>query len=301
MVEKLSHLIDFHLGELKSSDQNWCLELSNVAGRGVFAAKDIKAGEEIFREYPLLIGPTARKPTVLNTCTICYKLLELDSFICKKGCGLPICDSCSESKQHIQECSLFRSWKPVNQEKAEPGVIRMLTVARGLFLNKYQKELLYELQANVEKADLNEISNVAKHFENFPQDRSILDYFHRIVSVLNTNAFESLSKSEDHDILLRGLYPLSGIMNHECTPNTCHYFEKDGLIIVKATVDIKDRTEITNTYTKLMWSNMMRQFFLRMTKNFQCDCTRCKDPTVRIYIFRIPQWTLFLQIFSIYF
>uniref|UniRef100_T1GCM9 SET domain-containing protein n=1 Tax=Megaselia scalaris TaxID=36166 RepID=T1GCM9_MEGSC len=248
MVEKLSHLIDFHLGELKSSDQNWCLELSNVAGRGVFAAKDIKAGEEIFREYPLLIGPTARKPTVLNTCTICYKLLELDSFICKKGCGLPICDSCSESKQHIQECSLFRSWKPVNQEKAEPGVIRMLTVARGLFLNKYQKELLY-------------------------------DYKQIIVSVLNTNAFESLSKSEDHDILLRGLYPLSGIMNHECTPNTCHYFEKDGLIIVKATVDIKDRTEITNTYTKLMWSNMMRQFFLRMTKNFQCDCIRCKDPT----------------------
>lgn len=288
MVERLSHLIDFHLGDLKSFDPNWCLELSNVAGRGVFAAKNIKAGEEIFRECPLLIGPTARKPTVLNTCTICYKLLEVDDFICKKGCGLPVCDPCSNTKQHASECSLFRSWKPMDQNKAEPGVIRMLTVARGLFLNKNQKELLYELQANVEKADMNEIANAGKHFENFPTDLSILDYFHKIVSVLNTNAFESLSKSEEHDILLRGLYPLSGIMNHECTPNTCHFFERDGVIVVKATVDIKERTEITNTYTKLMWSNLMRQFFLRMTKNFQCDCSRCKDPTVSFHYSNCP-------------
>jgi len=69
-------------------------------------------------------------------------------------------------------------------------------------------------------------------------------------------------------------------MNHECTPNASHYFENGRLAVVRAARDIPKGGEITTTYTKILWGNLTRNIFLKMTKHFACDCVRCHDNTV---------------------
>jgi hypothetical protein len=79
---------------------------------------------------------------------------------------------------------------------------------------------------------------------------------------------------------LRGLYPIAAMMNHECVPNTRHGYDERQKMTVRATVDIPAGTEITNTYTSLLWGSPARRRHLAITKHFVCSCPRCSDPQV---------------------
>jgi hypothetical protein len=79
---------------------------------------------------------------------------------------------------------------------------------------------------------------------------------------------------------LRGLYPLAAMMNHACVPNTRHGYDERQKMTVRATVDIPAGTEITNTYTSLLWGSTARRRHLAITKHFLCFCPRCRDPQV---------------------
>ena len=70
------------------------------------ATRDIKPGEVIFEERPLVFGPSdSTKPICLG----CYTILQADTPICTYGCGYPMCSKeCSEVPQHRDnECRLF--------------------------------------------------------------------------------------------------------------------------------------------------------------------------------------------------
>ena len=79
---------------------------------------------------------------------------------------------------------------------------------------------------------------------------------------------------------LRGMYPLAAMMNHACTPNTRHSYDENQVMIVRATVHIPVGTEITNSYTALLWGTPARRHHLLHTKHFLCRCPRCADPQV---------------------
>lgn len=50
---------------------------------------------------------------------------------------------------------------------------------------------------------------------------------------MDTNAFELLRVLDDGTITnLRGLYPLAAIMNHNCSPNTTHHYDRNGVMKV---------------------------------------------------------------------
>jgi len=179
----------------------------------------------------------------------------------------------------------FRRWQPKDADAAEEQVnplsLRILTAVRVFHLGKEQRHLVDAMQANAERAYRREIIKAAQCFRNFPTtDRGFMDQLFRIVGVLNTNAFEAPCRSGGHETLLRGLFPLTAIMNHECTPNASHYFEDGRLAVVRAARDIPKGGEITTTYTKILWGNLTRNIFLKMTKHFACDCARCHDNTV---------------------
>ncbi|XP_055913181.1 SET domain-containing protein SmydA-8 isoform X2 [Eupeodes corollae] len=276
---KLARLVNIHLGDLQTDEPNWKVDWSPVAGRGVFALRDIEKGELLFRERAVVMGPTARKGSALNTCVACFKLLDVTDFLCPKGCTLPVCEKCVESDIHKPECELFRDWQPLDVGGVSPMTLRILTAARSLFVSKDQKDLIFAMQSNIDQGYRKEISRAAEGFKNFPTDKKVLDFLLKVVGVLNTNAFEAPKKVDGYEILLRGLFPLTAVMNHECTPNACHYFEDGSLAIVRAAKFIPKGGEITTTYTKILWSNLMRRVFLKMTKHFICECSRCKDPT----------------------
>ncbi|CAD7091694.1 unnamed protein product [Hermetia illucens] len=279
-METISALIDFHLNEKSSPTRIWRVSATSISGRGLFAVRDIQPGEIIFREKPLLIGPTAGKDSSLNICSVCYRPCENNECVCPRGCSLPVCELCLDSKQHLLECNLYKSWQPAHPQKVMRANLRALVWIRGLLLNETQKHLVNVLQANVDPAYQREMLAAASNFHNFPSAASATyEFLFKVVCVLNTNAFEALQQNENAEISLRGLYPLSGIMNHECTPNTCHYFEPGNVMVVKSAKFIPQGTEITTTYTKILWSNLSRRVFLNMTKQFVCSCSRCLDPT----------------------
>ena len=101
--------------------------------------------------------------------------------------------------------------------------------------------------------------------------------------VLNGTAFETEVGDHKFKTSLRGLYPLAGMMNHSCVPNTQRYFlVRDNVqtMYVLATVPIPEGTELTTTYSYLLWPTIVRRHFLAITKEFWCVCERCRDPSV---------------------
>ncbi|XP_034112789.1 SET domain-containing protein SmydA-8 isoform X1 [Drosophila albomicans] len=305
--DQLARLIDVHLGDLREEQPNWMLAPSPVAGRGVFATRDIAAGELIFRERALVVGPTARKGSQLNTCVCCHRLLASKHFLCPHHCTLPVCGECADSAAHRNECEHFQRWMPKDLTASEeqppakeppsaegdpqdvatkeplgdvvnPLSLRILTAVRVFYLSKEQRALVDAMQANAERGYRQEIIKAAQCFRKFPTtDKPFMDQLFRVVGVLNTNAFEAPCRVDKHETLLRGLFPLTAIMNHECTPNASHYFENGRLAVVRAARDIPKGGEITTTYTKILWSNLTRGIFLKMTKYFVCNCDRCND------------------------
>ncbi|XP_053949564.1 SET domain-containing protein SmydA-8 isoform X2 [Anastrepha ludens] len=278
---EVAQLIDLHLGELRGADPSWVLTDSPISGRGVFARRDIKSGELIFRESALLNGPTASNDTNLNTCTICFRLLEgpMEQVLCAAGCSLPICNACGQSERHAMDCKLFRSWRPKDTTRVHPHSLRILSVVRCYFLAPEKRKLLLAMQVNSDKYYLREVERAAKCFENFPQDKDRLSYAYHTVCACNTNAYEVRSIVDGHETMVRGLFALAGFMNHNCTPNSSHHFEDGQTIVVTAARDIAQGEEITATYTKILWNTLSRQLFLRATKHFVCSCKRCSDPT----------------------
>lgn len=100
---------------------------------------------------------------------------------------------------------------------------------------------------------------------------------------VDTNAYEFIKVLDDNSqTSLRGLYPLAAILNHECSPNTSHVYDRDGIMQVTAAKHIKAGDEITTCYTSLIWSTSIRRLNLLRSKQFACRCARCADPTVRL-------------------
>ncbi|XP_065365191.1 SET domain-containing protein SmydA-8 [Calliphora vicina] len=282
--KRTTELIELHLEPLKDKDPAWEITVSKIAGRGVFASRKLKRGDVIFRDIPLLIGPSARQEENLNSCSVCYKMLPDTKFMCRNGCGLPVCSLCGKKKQHKQDCTLFKSWEPCEPDVANSLLIRLLCVARAINCTKEQRDLIYCLQANLDNNHRTEVRNGAKGFKKFPNDKKIIEIMNRTVAVLRTNGFDETADrtNDNQEFYYRALFPLFALMNHDCVPNSYYTFdEKTQHMIVKASVDIAAGEEITTTYTKLFTTNIARHLFLKMKKTFTCKCPRCSDPTER--------------------
>ncbi|KAL7745527.1 hypothetical protein ACLKA6_015518 [Drosophila palustris] len=285
-TQELASLIDDHLGELRPLSPSWRVADSPISGRGIFAVRPIDKGEELFREHTLLVGPTAHPGRNLRACVQCCHLPhdgDTDSdatALCSAGCGLPVCPGCVASPRHVLECQLYRKWQPRDVTRIDPRALRILSVVRCFFLSESQRKLLYALQANADRYYMKEVQRAAECFEHFPQEQDMLEYFYRTICAFNTNAFESRCRVDGREIVARALFPLAGMLNHQCTPNAGHHFEDGETIVVTATENIPAGAEITMSYTKLLWSTLARKMFLGMTKHFMCQCPRCQDPTV---------------------
>lgn len=96
-----------------------------------------------------------------------------------------------------------------------------------------------------------------------------------MIDVLDVNAFEI----RGNDFSIRGVYPLTAMMNSVCNPNTQNSIDRDFTCRVRAVVPIKKGEEITATYTLTLAGTMFRQKQLQDSKYFACHCIRCKDPT----------------------
>lgn len=263
------------LEESSIGNAPWDLGDSPLGGVGVFATKNIKAGELIFEDFPVVLGPRAVITTTV-TCVVCYGGGDLQA--CSRGCGLPVCGiKCAESKEHLKECAVILSWRGNRKlDQWDSKLLECSTPIRSLLLNDFQKDLVSSLQAHKSKQHGFEVDNLKKMFDIAPQDE---DFMRLVCSVLDANAFEVSASNETCTSSLRGIYPLASLTNHNCVPNATHVFDGNQRMIVRAAVDIQKGEEIFHSYTRLAWGTVTRRFHLLRTKHFLCSCPRCLDPS----------------------
>ncbi|KAM0736515.1 SET domain-containing protein SmydA-8, isoform A [Formica fusca] len=256
----------------------WTIECSPLGGRGMFATRDIRAGELIFTDVPLLIGPRYSK--YLSMCVVCYKN-NCPLFPCDHGCGLPICSTeCENSMMHYQaECRLLREWMPTCGSTWSKDLMFAVVPIRGLMLSKEQRKLLYAFECHPNLTRNYELDLVKRNVSNLPSEEQ-MELMRRICEVCNTNSFEVvISRNEDCTTSLRGVYPIGAFQNHCCVPNTRHHFDDHQRLYVSASLPIAAGEELTMSYTDLLWDTSSRRQFLRVTKRFSCNCSRCSDPS----------------------
>lgn len=93
-IAVLSECIKQHIGEDNIWSENCALRQTNEYGCGVFAARDIEPNETLFRDIPLMLGPTG-KSTDPIVCVLCYCKMKdkPEKYLCKNKCGLVVCES----------------------------------------------------------------------------------------------------------------------------------------------------------------------------------------------------------------
>lgn len=76
---------------------------NDILGRYLVATRDIKQGEIILEEIPLIKGPSQMTAPV---CLGCYRLITPDHYSTCFKCGWPMCTVlCGQYRDHIPECT----------------------------------------------------------------------------------------------------------------------------------------------------------------------------------------------------
>ena len=217
-LHQLNSALLHHLGDLHIINTPWELSNAVLSGRGVIATRDIEPNELIFKDRPLILGPRANKIQLI-LCVVCHQKVTIKD-ICPRGCGLPICQIkktindiintkyCYDTDEHIFECELLQKWCPKNKNIVSLNTLRALPIIRGVLLDDKRKILLNLLQGNIPKPEQElEIIKASEEFHNFPNDAETMKLLLHTLSVLNTNAFETLVASEsDNYFSLRGTH-----------------------------------------------------------------------------------------------
>lgn len=283
---------DWKAGHKSACKPAFRLETNDILGRHMVASRDIRKGELIFQESPLVLGPKSVTPPI---CLGCHKLCGDSGRECD-GCGFPLCSvQCQVSDIHFDECQVMMKHK--FRAKIEPGCLNLthynpIVPLRLLLMKekqpeKYKKALSLESHLKerigtplyaVYKKNLVGFLRQRLGFETIVDDDTILT----IAGILDTNAFEVRlrASASASGFGLRGLWPIAAMMAHDCKSNTRHTFHgPEYTMAVSATVDIPANALITGTYTQTFWGTLARRTHLLEAKFFACNCKRCSDPT----------------------
>jgi len=291
-----------HWKKHKSSCCAYKVCFSTEIGRYLVATRDLKPGEMVVSETPLVIGPMA---VTVPICLACYKVSD-GKFSCPK-CGWPMCNAtCAKSQAHEPECSLTASrgsplQMPANCYNKPYPIYEVVTILRSLYLKqssagKWKK--LQELESHEQgrrkngryDKDVATMLRVIREFLKIPESvfttQEILD----VCGVLTVNSHE-LPVTQ---VPVQALYANISLLEHSCINNASKHFDGDFRVVVRAAVNIKKGEHISINYSDPMWGTASRQMHLAETKYFHCMCVRCRDPTELGTMFssiRCPQCT----------
>ncbi|XP_066945423.1 uncharacterized protein [Macrobrachium rosenbergii] len=259
-------------------------------GRYMVASRDLKAGDVILKEDPIVVGP---KQITEPICLGCYKRVD-GSYRCQK-CHWPLCGpQCERSPDHLPECVVgaeigspieITNFEEPNHFYEVVFPLRCLALKKKS-PRKYEQILALDSHyedrkgTHVYMENQKSIVNMLRNYfflQQFPiedidsSEKSI----HNVTGIIDVNALEiRLPESE-----ILGLYPNFAMMEHSCTPNTKHTFTDSRQVVLKAAVDIKAGEHLSTMYTHILWGTLARRDHLKHSKYFMCTCFRCSDPT----------------------
>ncbi|XP_063848062.1 SET domain-containing protein SmydA-8-like isoform X2 [Scylla paramamosain] len=259
-------------------------------GRYMVASRDLKAGDIILREDPIVVGP---KQVTEPVCLGCYKRVD-GSYRCER-CGWPMCGpQCCSSADHQPECVVGQEiGSPIDIQNFDETnhFYEVIFAMRCLALKKRSPrryEQLLALESHYEdRVGTHVHEQNQKRIVNFLRNYFFLQEFseeeidssertiHTVTGIMDVNALEiRLAETE-----ILGLFPTFAMMEHSCTPNTRHSFTEERRVVLRAAVDIRRGEHLSTMYTHILWGTAARRDHLKHSKYFMCTCCRCADPT----------------------
>ncbi|CAG9564432.1 unnamed protein product [Danaus chrysippus] len=255
-------------------------------GRYLEATRNIKAGDVIMKEAPLITGPAQITPPV---CLGCYVLLaEGKTTSCDK-CGWPFCsEKCTRSSVHEPEC-FYTQQRGEKVSISTYGIphpnYQCITVLRCLYQRDHNTKLWTKLQA------LESHTEDRKGTDKWENDRKMIAQF-----IWNFFKLEQLFNEEEimkccgiiqingHEVPLLepeyvAVFDKISMVEHNCKANCNKSFTSDGQIILSAGVAIPRGSHISVCYTDPLWGTEARRHHLSDSKFFECSCERCSDVT----------------------
>ncbi|GMH44009.1 hypothetical protein BSKO_11943 [Bryopsis sp. KO-2023] len=293
---------------MSSSNPPLAVRQCGDRGRGLFTTRNIKPGETLICEPPLLLIVTDE--CKLNTCCNCLKISESDTIrictSCKRACFCS--DHCeAEARRpfgHHEEfiCMLFANikWSGLNDEAQDTlrYLIHALALRHGANHNPVQQEKFTSLVSLAGEGlegsslvmELHE--RLCQSVENLLRSKTSVAEVSALMHKELVNAYGIMAPSSvrgetETDMAAGetrgiGMYAMSSLINHECIPNVarCEDFDKPGEIntsmIFKTLHDLPEGTEILQSYFPMTWGLEERQKQLRTVYGFECCCQRCK-------------------------
>ena len=293
------------------------LRVVEVPGRGLgtVAARDLRAGEVVLVEPPLLVY----SPQVTDEfCSYCLKVLPggpepIHTTLCSMCRQARFCDhgclaaATADPGSHCPLVCKTLSCCNVSglADEDQKGSIHFLIRAASLFLqgngngtgnNEERARCLMSLASPANDAhdsgilvckELHGRVERALQTAGVPPDR-VKDVFPlrvamRLLGLEAMNAYgipaPVTGTYDDRRIRGTAIYYQSSRINHECLPNVarCDDFDKDTFMRFVMLHDLPAGEEITQSYFPLGLSFVERQSRLREQYGFVCTCPRCVE------------------------
>ncbi|KAJ4438510.1 hypothetical protein ANN_14455 [Periplaneta americana] len=259
---------------------------NKILGRHLIATRDLKVGEIILQELPLVAGPSQVTPPV---CLGCYRLLtEQNAKTCTE-CGWPVCSEvCAHATAHRAECSFTKLHKgskvTVRNFQQPHPIYQCVTALRCLYLrdsNPVAWERLQSLESHCAERkktpryeeDRVTVAQFVRRFfclQEFSEDDIL-----RVCGILQVNGHEVPVTEPAHV----AVYDQASLLEHSCRPNCAKSFTSEGGLIVRTMEPVLKGQHLSICYTDALWGTANRRHHLAETKFFWCRCTRCADPT----------------------
>ncbi|XP_060522094.1 SET domain-containing protein SmydA-8-like [Cylas formicarius] len=272
------------------ASRTYRIEKNGSLGRYMVADRDIKQGELILKEAPVLVGP---QPGGALQCFACCRRLQ-NVRTCP-GCDVALlCRPDCKGEFHPEsECSYLASSGITGKDLADN--CQVVFPLRCLLLKRYdprQFDAVSNLEPHLEKRrntpiwrrNKVAIEDVLKKLRILNQDELESELVQTVCGILDVNTFEIRPAQNDmvaypERDCLRGLYVETAMMAHSCVPNVCMSADDSYRLSCHARVDIKRGDTIAATYANLLKGTAERQKHLSDGKYFECSCARCDDPT----------------------
>lgn len=279
-----------HKPECKSLPYKICS--SSELGNYLVASRSIKAGEVVFTDSPLVVGPSA---ITLPVCLACYVPVD-GSYKCPKS-GWPLCGpTCAKKVENSPEVVIPSQCdaKFEIEDFNEPCYLyECVTILRALVLQKAAPnkfKTLMAMQSHIEERRGTAIWERTKErvidvmkktlgimvFEALCPEYDFSDEtIQTIQGIMDTNKKEIRLSYAD----IEALYPVACLIEHSCQPNVKLNYSKHFQLSIIAGRDIEEGEHLSIMYTHALWGTIARRDHLNITKKFWCCCNRCSDNT----------------------
>ncbi|XP_023349162.1 protein msta isoform X2 [Eurytemora carolleeae] len=262
----------------------WEILEKPLVGRCMVTSRKVCAGETLFQEEPVVIGPNQVGSPI---CLSCYSSIDLQ-YRCT-SCQYPLCGpDCQTSSVHAEECAvLSRGEPPVFQEENTEAYhcilpLRLVLLSRS---NPDIFNLTDRLMDHEEERSQGEdwqitertvVKNILEICKGEEIEKFTIQEVRRAVGVLEVNSYEV------HSFVrcgYRGCFPAASLLSHGCVANSRHIWSTTPPYTNTciATVDLEKGEEIITSYHLPTTCSILRRPKLLAGWYFECNCKRCES------------------------